>query len=71
MLLKKLFSKKAQISMEIGILIAASIVVATIASYYYIKNYKDTYPENVGKSAKNVNGKLGNVSKKFTDLMST
>ncbi|AEF96999.1 hypothetical protein Metig_1464 [Methanotorris igneus Kol 5] len=37
--------------MEIGILVASSIVVATIASYYYITNYLNSHPENAGKSA--------------------
>ena len=39
-LLKKLTSKKGQVSMEIGILVAAAVAVAAIAAYYYVKNVK-------------------------------
>jgi len=37
-LLKKLLSKKGQLSMEVGVLVAAAVLVAIVAGYYYIKN---------------------------------
>ncbi|MBA2861686.1 class III signal peptide-containing protein [Methanococcus maripaludis] len=36
----KLTSKKGQVSMEIGILVAAAVAVAAIAAYSYAKNAK-------------------------------
>jgi len=39
--LEKLASKKGQVSMEIGILVAAAVAVAAIAAYFYAKNVKD------------------------------
>jgi len=36
--LKTLTSKKGQLSMEIGILVAAAVLVATVAAYYYVSN---------------------------------
>lgn len=34
-MLNKLYSKKGQVSMEIGILVAAAVIVSAIAGYYY------------------------------------
>ena len=42
MILKKLTSKKGQISMEIGILVAAAVAVAAIAAYFYATNVKNS-----------------------------
>jgi uncharacterized protein (UPF0333 family) len=39
-ILEKLTSKKGQVSMEIGILVAAAVAVAAIAAYFYVKNAK-------------------------------
>ncbi|WP_292459432.1 class III signal peptide-containing protein [Methanothermococcus sp.] len=69
MLIKKLFSKKGQVSMEIGILIFASILVSTIASYYYISNYLNTHPENIGKTANRTINALNNVSTKYSNSL--
>ncbi|WP_456419557.1 class III signal peptide-containing protein, partial [Methanocaldococcus infernus] len=41
-MIKKLLSKRGQISMELSILIAAAVAVAAIASFYYIKNVRDS-----------------------------
>jgi len=51
-MLKKLCSKKGQVSMEIGILAGAAVAVAAIASYYYAKNvkYSDTHAGEVANS---------------------
>ncbi|MCS3900743.1 class III signal peptide-containing protein [Methanococcus voltae] len=40
MLMKKLKSTKGQISMEVGILIAAAVAVAAVAGYFYLTNVK-------------------------------
>lgn len=69
-MLKKLFSKKGQVSMEIGMLISASIAVGAIASYYYIWNLKESHPENIGKSANKTVMILGNVSNKYANSIS-
>ncbi len=55
-LLKKLISEKGQLSMEVGILVAAAVLVAIIAGYYYVKN--------AGTAAK----KAGNQTEKFVNL---
>uniref|UniRef100_D7DUX9 Class III signal peptide-containing protein n=2 Tax=Methanococcus voltae TaxID=2188 RepID=D7DUX9_METV3 len=38
--MKKLKSTKGQISMEVGILIAAAVAVAAVAGYFYLTNVK-------------------------------
>lgn len=40
--LEKLTSKKGQVSMEIGILVAAAVAVAAIAAYFYASNVSNT-----------------------------
>ncbi|MBP2219520.1 class III signal peptide-containing protein [Methanococcus maripaludis] len=40
--LEKLTSKKGQVSMEIGILVAAAVAVAAIAAYFYASNVKNS-----------------------------
>jgi len=42
LLLRKLTSKKGQVSMEMGILVAAAIAVAAIAGYFYAKSVRDS-----------------------------
>ncbi|MDK2790275.1 MAG: hypothetical protein PWP15_782 [Methanothermococcus sp.] len=56
--LKKLASKKGQVSMEIGILVAAAVVVAAIAAYFYVKNVKGA-AEKAGEGA---NATVDNLS---------
>ncbi|MBA2849909.1 uncharacterized protein (UPF0333 family) [Methanococcus maripaludis] len=43
--LEKLTSKKGQVSMEIGILVAAAVAVAAIAAYFYASNVKNAQAE--------------------------
>ena len=52
MILEKLTSKKGQISMEIGILVAAAVAVAAIAAYYYATNVRDS-AGRAGQAANN------------------
>ncbi|MBA2861687.1 class III signal peptide-containing protein [Methanococcus maripaludis] len=47
--LEKLTSKKGQVSMEIGILVAAAVAVAAIAAYFYAKNAKAASEDTTGK----------------------
>ncbi|MBA2861685.1 class III signal peptide-containing protein [Methanococcus maripaludis] len=42
MVIKKLISKKGQLSMEIGILVMAAVAVAAIAAYFYASNVSNT-----------------------------
>ncbi|UXM84242.1 class III signal peptide-containing protein [Methanococcus aeolicus] len=69
-LLKKLTSKKGQVSMEIGILVAAAVAVAAIAAYYYIWNVKESHPENAGISANKAIVILGNKSVQYANSIS-
>ena len=54
-LLKKLLSKKGQLSMEVGVLVAAAVLVAIIAAYFYVKNAKSAVASAGNKSAQFVN----------------
>jgi uncharacterized protein (UPF0333 family) len=66
--LKKLLSKKGQLSMEVGILVAAAVLVAIVAGYYYVKNAKkaaetsgqqaESFVSTTNKSANEYLGKL-------------
>ena len=42
MLMEKLMSKRGQISMEIGILVAAAVAVAAIAAYLYVRSVSES-----------------------------
>ncbi|MBW9221964.1 class III signal peptide-containing protein [Methanothermococcus sp. SCGC AD-155-C09] len=42
MVLEKLTSKKGQISMEMSILVAAAVAVASIAAFFYVKNVRNS-----------------------------
>ena len=42
MTVEKLMSKRGQVSMEIGIIVAAAVAVATVAAYFYLKGIKDS-----------------------------
>ncbi|MBW9220806.1 class III signal peptide-containing protein [Methanothermococcus sp. SCGC AD-155-M21] len=42
MILEKLTSKKGQVSMEISILVAAAVAVASIASFFYVKSVRSS-----------------------------
>ena len=72
MLIKKLFSKKGQVSMEIGILVFSGIAVATIACYFYITNFKGTQMnvsgENANKTIQTLNNLTNNVLNKINNI---
>jgi uncharacterized protein (UPF0333 family) len=65
-ILEKLTSKKGQVSMEIGILVAAAVAVASIAAYYYVKNAKAA-SENAGDKADKAVEKLGDTTQSAID----
>ena len=69
MILKKLLSKRAQISMEMGILVTAVVAVATIAAYYYILSVKNS-AENISNSATTVTNTLGNTVENYVNRIS-
>jgi len=48
--MEKIMSKRGQISMEIGILVAAAVAVAAVAAYYYINSVRSS-AQNVGEAA--------------------
>ena len=68
-MLRKLTSKKGQVSMEIGILVAAAVSVAAIASYYYMKNVRDSQ-NNAAQTANDVTDKIDKTANKWADSMS-
>ena len=57
--LKKLASKKGQLSMEMGLLVAAAVLVAVIVAYYYTTRTK-AMMERAGKEANTTVASLGN-----------
>ncbi|MBA2867883.1 class III signal peptide-containing protein [Methanococcus maripaludis] len=63
--LEKLTSKKGQVSMEIGILVAAAVAVAAIAAYFYAKNVKDSQA-NVAQAANNTANALADIANDST-----
>ena len=70
--LKKLASKKGQLSMEMGLLIAAAVLVAVIVTYYYTSRTKSVMEEagkranetsiNFSNSADTITGKIVDVA---------
>ena len=70
--LKKLASKKGQLSMEMGLLIAAAVLVAVIVAYYYTTRTKSVMQEsgkranetsiNFSNSADTITGKIVDVA---------
>ena len=64
-LMKKLLSKKGQVSMEIGILVAAAVLVAVIAGYFYVKNVKQQ-STTAGEAAKNATEKMSKTAANVT-----
>ncbi len=59
-IIKKLTSKRGQISMEIGIITLSFIVISTIASYYYLSRVSDPINYDAGKNATKTIGVLKN-----------
>jgi hypothetical protein len=55
--------------MELGILIASSIAVGSIAAYYYVWNIKNSHPEYAGKSANKTIKIINNASYKYSSSM--
>ncbi|XRP97579.1 class III signal peptide-containing protein [Methanocaldococcus sp. 16A] len=68
-LLKKLLSNKGQLSMEVGILVAAAVLVAIIAGYYYISNAKKA-AESSGQQAESFVGNTSNYATKTLENLS-
>ena len=64
--MEKLMSKKGQISMEIGILVAAAVAVAAIAAYYYIQSVSDS-AQNVGETANDTISTMTSGAENYTD----
>ena len=64
-LLKKLASKKGQLSMEMGLLIAAAVLVAVVVAYYYTSKTKQVL-EKAGAQANNATADL----REYTDNVS-
>ncbi|MBW9220534.1 class III signal peptide-containing protein [Methanothermococcus sp. SCGC AD-155-N22] len=71
MSISKILSKRGQISMELGILIFATIIVSTIAVYYYITNYLNSNPDAPGKAANKTIDTLNNISKQYSNSISS
>ena len=65
-ILEKLFSKKGQVSMEIGILVAAAVAVAAIAAYYYVTNVKNS-ASSAGTKATETTTKLSDLAGNATN----
>ena len=59
--LKKLASKKGQLSMEMGLLIAAAVLVAIIVAYYYTTRTKKVM-EKAGATAANATDQMNNAT---------
>ena len=67
MFIFKIRSPRGQISMEIGILIIAVIIVSSIVAYYYITSYLNSSPNTPGVTANKTIEALNNVSKKYSN----
>ncbi|WP_459201506.1 class III signal peptide-containing protein [Methanococcus sp. CF] len=66
--LEKLTSKKGQVSMEIGILVAAAVAVAAIAAYFYATNVKNAQADT-GAAAASTTGNLTGIATSATDAI--
>ena len=66
MIMEKLMSKRGQISMEIGILVAAAVAVAAVAAYFYIKSVKES-AQNVGETASGAIGEMESGAQEYTN----
>jgi uncharacterized protein (UPF0333 family) len=67
-ILKKLYSRKGQLSMEMGLLISAAILVSVVIAYYYTDNTKSV-AEKVGETANNNTESLGNDTDTILDKL--
>ena len=71
MIMEKLLSKRGQVSMEIGILVAAAVAVAAIAAYFYVVNIKGSASkagETANKTIKELEGVATDYAKKMKNL---
>jgi len=66
MRIEKLTSEKGQISMEIGILVAAAVAVATVAAYYYLKSIRGSGGKIEGV-VREIEGVMTNGTKDYTE----
>ena len=66
-----ILSNRGQVSMEIGILVAAAVAVSALASYFYIKNVKDTEMDNTGKQAVNTTKTLTQKASQYCNSIET
>ncbi|WP_457612777.1 class III signal peptide-containing protein [Methanocaldococcus sp.] len=69
-ILKKIMSKKGQLSMEVGILVAAAVLVAIIAGYYYVTNAKKA-AESAGSQAGQFVNTTNSSANKYLSNLST
>jgi len=65
MIMEKLLSKRGQISMEIGILVAAAVAVAAVAAYFYIQSVRQS-AQNVGGTANQTIGTMANRTQEIS-----
>ena len=68
MLLKKLTSKKGQVSMEIGILVAAAVAVASIAAFFYVKSVRSS-ADNVRQASTDTINAMGTAATGYADSL--
>ena len=69
--LKKLASKKGQLSMEMGLLIAAAVLVAVIVAYYYASRTKAVMQEagrNANQTVHDLDTAASNVTTKTVNV---
>ena len=66
MLMEKLLSKRGQISMEIGILVAAATAVATVVAYYYLRSIRQS-GGSIEATVMNINDVMTNGTKNYIE----
>ena len=69
MIIEKLMSKRGQISMEIGILVAAAVAVAAVAAYFYVKSVRES-AQSVGDTASDAIDKMESGAERYTSSIS-
>jgi len=70
MIMEKLLSKRGQISMEIGILVAAAVAVAAIAAYFYVTSVRDSASVAEGNASVAIS-RLGQLAQNATEGIPT
>jgi len=66
MLIDKLLSKRGQLSMEIGILVAAATAVATVVAYYYLRSIRQS-GGSIEATVMNINDVMTNGTKNYIE----